>query len=142
VAHDTQKLICRKPLSFGYYSDEKGNYEAVLIGEDLSMEDFEQAQKSFTKFRGKLKNEQKPEDKSSQHVQPKSIDTGKVSFVEKYSKDNSFMSVNTYEIYKVPDAATAKAFLETKKVTKSLYYIIVDTPEGNYGRDIEGMHKE
>jgi len=142
VAHDTQKLICRKPLSFGYYSDEKGNYEAVLIGEDLSMEDFEQAQKSFTKFRGKLKNEQKPEDKSSQHVQPKSIDTGKVSFVEKYSKDNSFMSVNTYEIYKGPDAATAKAFLETKKVTKSLYYIIVETPEGNYGRDIEGMHKE
>ena len=59
VAKDTNKLVCRQPLTFGYYSDESGNYEAVLLGEDLTIEYFEKAKSSFEKYNGKLKNEQR-----------------------------------------------------------------------------------
>jgi len=47
-----------------------------------------------------------------------------------------------YRVHKAPDAASAKAFLEQNPVTKQFYYIVVETPEGNYCRDIQGMYKE
>lgn len=48
----------------------------------------------------------------------------------------------TYEIYKGKDAESAKEFLKTKKVDKQLYYIIVETPEGNWGLDVKGLFLE
>lgn len=51
-------------------------------------------------------------------------------------------SILTYQIYQGPDAAAAQTFLEQNPVTKSFYYIIVETPEGTYGRDIQGIYKE
>lgn len=47
-----------------------------------------------------------------------------------------------YQIYRGPDAATAKAFLQQNPVTRQYYYIVVETPEGNYARDIYGIYKE
>ena len=47
-----------------------------------------------------------------------------------------------YRIYQAPDAASAKAYLEQNPVHQQLYYVIVETPEGNYCRDIDGMYKE
>jgi len=48
----------------------------------------------------------------------------------------------TYETYKGPDAATTKDFLSKKPVNKHHYYIVVETTEGNYGRDIDGIYRE
>jgi hypothetical protein len=48
----------------------------------------------------------------------------------------------TYEVYQAGDAETAKAFLATKKVDKPQYYIIVETPEGNWGVDVKGIYLE
>lgn len=36
-------------------------------------------------------------------------------------------------------AAAAKAFLSQNPVTENLVYLIVETPEGCFGRDISGM---
>jgi len=47
-----------------------------------------------------------------------------------------------FEIYKGMDAESAKSFLLTKRVDKPLYYIIVETPMGNWGMDIEGLYLE
>jgi hypothetical protein len=41
-----------------------------------------------------------------------------------------------------PDAASAKAFLKRSPVTTPLQYVIVETPEGSYGRDIDGIYRE
>jgi ssDNA-binding Zn-finger/Zn-ribbon topoisomerase 1 len=49
---------------------------------------------------------------------------------------------NTYEVYTGTDAESARAFLATKKVTQGLYYIVVETPEGNWGVDKEGLFLE
>ena len=61
----------------------------------------------------------------------------KPKFIHKQVSGN-----RTYEIYKCTDAESAKIFLENKKVHKKLYYIIVETPEGNWGKDIEGLFLE
>lgn len=49
---------------------------------------------------------------------------------------------NTYEIYKGRDAESAREFLMTKRVDKPLYYIVVETPEGNWGMDVKGLYLE
>jgi len=48
----------------------------------------------------------------------------------------------TYEVYKGKDAESAKAFLMKKRVDEKLYYIVVETPEGNWGMDIKGLYLE
>ena len=46
----------------------------------------------------------------------------------------------TYEIYKAPSREQALAFLKTKAVTKEMYYIEVETPDGTFGRDLGGIY--
>jgi hypothetical protein len=48
----------------------------------------------------------------------------------------------TYEMHKAKTAQEAREYLETKDVTKRLYYVVVETPEGNWAKDIDGMYKE
>ena len=48
----------------------------------------------------------------------------------------------TYECYKGNNKADAMAFLKDKIVSECLYYIIVETPEGNFGRDKGGIYEE
>jgi hypothetical protein len=48
----------------------------------------------------------------------------------------------TYKIYKSSSAESAKEFLSSQKVDKKDYYIIVETHEGNWGIDVEGLFLE
>lgn len=48
----------------------------------------------------------------------------------------------TYEVYRTKMVQQAREFLEGKTVTERLYYIVVETPEGNWGKGIKGMYKE
>ena len=48
----------------------------------------------------------------------------------------------TYEIYKCSNAETAKSFLMDKHVDKKKYYIVVETPDGNWGMDSLGLYLE
>ncbi len=48
----------------------------------------------------------------------------------------------TYEVYRGNNAECARTFLASKKVDKKQYYIKVETPEGNWGIDIDGLYLE
>jgi len=48
----------------------------------------------------------------------------------------------TYEIYKAQDAESAKLFLSTKNTDIGMYFIVVETPEGNWGLDKYGLYLE
>ncbi len=68
-----------------------------------------------------------------------------VKFVRRYTQAKSTpygMATFKYEIYRAKTAQEAREFLESKKVAERLSYIVVETPEGNWGKDIEGMYKE
>ena len=70
---------------------------------------------------------------------------GGVQFVRKYSTTKQTPlgpATFTYEVYRAKTAQQAREFLEGKTVTEKLYYIVVETPEGNWGKDIKGMYKE
>jgi predicted Zn-ribbon and HTH transcriptional regulator len=58
-------------------------------------------------------------------------------FIKKYTDRGA-----TYEIYKGSDPETAKEFLGKKTVTQGMYYILVETADGNWGKDKDGIYLE
>ena len=134
-AQDTKNLICDKVLEFGYYKVEDGEYEAIITGFDLSLDEFNMVEESFKKHGGKLKNNLEPSGdvKSTESVEG---DKNNVKFRETLTQDQY-----TYECYDGKTKADAMEFLKDKEVTKGLYYVCVYTPEGNFGRDINGIYE-
>jgi hypothetical protein len=141
TAEDTGKIVCTETLIFGCYKRDDGKYEAIVCGDDLSIEVWESARNSFSKHGGVKKNEQKPEKSHQTRVSTKGSDANRVKFVREDRK-NCPVGTCVYRIHKAPDAASAKAFLENNPVSKPLYYLVVETPEGNYCRDSDGIYKE
>ena len=134
-AKDTGNLICEKVLEFGYYKVEADNYEAIITGFDYTLDDFNKAEESFKKHNGVLKNNLEPTDNSNQTASVGG-DKNNVKFRETIT-ENQF----TYECYDGKTKADAMAFLKEKEVNKGLYYVCVYTPEGNFGRDINGIYE-
>jgi len=146
MAEDSQKLICTEVLIFGYYKTEQGKYEAVVCGDDLTHELWQMAKESFAKHGGQRKNDLEPERHTTPPAKAKEAKPAKVKFVREDRVQRRGVTGNQilmiYRVHKAPDAASAKAFLEQNPVTRQFYYIVVETPEGNYCRDIQGMYKE
>lgn len=63
--------------------------------------------------------------------------TNDVKFIDKENKQGGI-----YEIYSANNAETAKGFLRSKEIDEIKYYCIVETPEGNWGKDINGIYLE
>lgn len=141
VAKDTKALVCTEVLIFGYYKREDGKYEALVCGADLTHEIWEQARASFAKHGGQRKNELEPEKRTAPAKPEKAARPGKVKFVRE-DRQSKMGKTLIYRIHEAPDAASAKAYLEQNPVTQPLYYLVVETPEGNYCRDIDGIYKE
>lgn len=70
----------------------------------------------------------------------KPVDVSSIEYVGKEHKDAGSGKRWTYEVYRAKSKAQALAFLKTKKVRRKHYYIEVETPEGNFGRDINGLY--
>jgi hypothetical protein len=142
-ATDSHKLICTETLDYGYWGWEDGTFETFVCGKDLSHDLWKKAKEAFAQHGGSLKNDEEPA-MSAQKKEPKNnVNIKKVKFVREERKPAPItQQTMTYRIHRGPDAETAKAFLSQHPVTKPLYYVIVETPEGNYGRDIDGIYRE
>lgn len=147
-ASDTGRLICDDVLIYGFYEVAANNYEAIICGKDLTLEQFEQAEDSFKKHGGKLRNNLKPEEsvESTESEEPTESVKEEVETPEESSSSVKFRETltknqYTYECYDADTKRDAIEFLKGKTVDKRLYYICVYTPEGDFGRDIDGMYQ-
>lgn len=141
-AEDSQKLICDRLMTFGFYEitqngSPTGQYEAVVIGNDLTLDEFKLVEEVFARYGGTCKNHMEPD--SSVKTNLIIGDKSKVKYKETV-KGNDGICV--YEVYTGPDKASAIEFLKDKPVSQKLYYVVVDTPEGSFGRDINGLYQE
>ena len=135
-ALDTGKLICDRVMEFGYYPVDIGIYEAIVCGFDLTYEEFQFTELVFQKFGGVLKNHLEPS-RFMKAYDFSNADKTRVKFKTINKKDKF-----TYEIYEGKTRADAMAFLGDRVVNQKLYYVIVETPEGNFGRDNMGIYEE
>ena len=53
-------------------------------------------------------------------------------------KDNN----NIWMIYQAPAKADALEYLSKQEISVPSYYVVVETPEGNFGKDINGLYQE
>jgi len=139
VATDSRKLICTEPLVFGYYQTGNG-FEAIICGDDLTLELWEQAKQSFAKHGGRRKNDSAPTKRSSPPKSGQAKPDAVIFLREDVRQRGGHPCI--YRVHKGPDAESAKAFLSQNPVTRQLLYLVVETPEGNYCRDIQGIYKE
>ncbi|MFN0018100.1 MAG: hypothetical protein ACKVP0_07575 [Pirellulaceae bacterium] len=68
-----------------------------------------------------------------------------VKFKKKYTENrNTIVGPATYyyEVFTAKTAQEARDYLNTKAITAANTYCIVETPEGNWGKDKDGMYKE
>ena len=141
IAEDTGKLICSETLIYGYYPTENNKYEAIIAGHDLTHSQWESARKSFLKHNGTRKNDQEPSKQNKKAAKPSKGDKDKVKYIRE-DRQVQMGQTMTYRIYSGPNEASAKAFLQENPVDQQFYFLVVETPEGNYCRDIQGIYKE
>ena len=165
VAHDTEELICLKPIIYGYYPTSEGNYEVILCGKEINGRMFSEAEKIFEKYKGKKINSKKPEDKKKAEIKEPAVKAVLKPLIKKKNDNNSevidkkpelpkkspeveFVKEEkavkrgnnyTFRIYKARTKADAVAFLQTKLVVDRSNIIIVKTPRGSFGRNYNGI---
>ena len=49
---------------------------------------------------------------------------------------------NVWVVYKAPTKTTAMTFLSRQRIDRPSYYVVVETPEGNFGKDNNGIYQE
>lgn len=137
------KLICTELLVYGCYRRRESEYSAFICGKSLSHELWSAAKDSFTRHGGELLNDLEPEqhEVAAKDVTVDPDDIAQVEFVKEVRQDlMGHATINRF--YKASTAAAAKAFLSRNPVTENMFYLIVETPEGCYGRDIVGMYEQ
>jgi len=82
-----------------------------------------------------------PTSASSTATTPNTL-AAQVKFKKKWSRQNEFGLTDTFEEFSGPSEEAAKAYLNTRQITESLYYLVVETPEGCWGKDRAGIYKE
>ena len=146
LAYDTGNLVCDHLFRYGYFAVTNngtltGEYDAFIAGADLTHEMWTQIHEVFKAHNGTKKNDLEPEKTTATTAArpsaPPAGDAAKVRFVRENRKDAS-----VWRTHSAPTKADAVAFLATQSVTQPLYYVVVETPEGNYGRDKDGFYQE
>lgn len=141
-AADSGKLICDRMMTFGCYATKardarRGQYEVMVTGSDLTQDELFFAETVFSAHQGRCKVRNVP---SAYADSPAAGGNAALVRYTRTIKGND--GVSTYEIYTGPDRASAFAFLSEKTVVRRYYYIIVDTPEGSFGKDRVGFYQE
>jgi len=70
---------------------------------------------------------------------------GPVRLVRRYSQSRPTpqgTATYFYEVYRAKTAQEAREFLDQRPLPEPLHYLVVETPEGNWCKDINGMYKE
>ena len=133
-------LICTEVLYYGMYSDERGSYEVFIAGHDLSHELWDQARAGFIKHGGTIKGDLEPTRYQKDIPVKEGGNKAKVRFVRTEQQRRVYVLTRKY--YSAPSVADAIAFLKVQNVKRPHYYIVVQTPRGDYGRDIEGIYRD
>jgi hypothetical protein len=140
LASDTNEMICTVPIEYGFYSCSWGGFEAILAGDALTLTIWQEAKTAFERHGGTCKNSLLPDENSARAKPP----LGGVDQVKFVRTDNGEMlgRIATYRIHDGPSEAAALAFLQANPVTQQYLYLVVQTPDGNWARDINGIYKE
>lgn len=141
MASDTPKIIAMEPIYFGYFENPPGWFEVLVCGESFTQEMHREAMEKLAAAGGRLKDH-KESTKKGKAASTKDT-ASSVSTLRTYHKGNPNGTKCTYYIYRGPNKDAAIAYLKTIKLPiKPLVYHIVETSDGNFGKDKDGIYEE
>lgn len=158
LAKDSGDLICTEVLQFGVYPQAGGSWGFFLAGSQISLELFNAAVASCNKHNGKDLRLGDPPKAShgGNKVLPARSETATFEREEKVDM-LAMMRARGIEVVGAPAggpryatkkyyrASTKRAaldFLQRSLVDQPHYYLVVLTPEGNFGRDKDGIYEQ
>ncbi len=159
IASDTGNLICTEVLQYGVYPRiEDGriiSWGFLIAGEQLSLTLYNEAIKSCEKYTGtnprisdppqnvskvcassvgSVKFEREEKVNTREHMKSLGIElTGEGSYPTQFA-------IKRY--YSAPSKKAALDYLKANPVDKPLYYLVITTPQGVFGRDIDGFFNQ
>ena len=137
IASDNNELISSEVIEYGYFEN-SGKSDVVIWGGSFTVERWEEAKEKLSNAGGIVFSSQRPKEGNSIIKESNvKIKIEKVKFVRDEQRGK-----NKYKIYSGQSKKSAMEFLQKNPVTESFYYIIIETPEGNYARDIMGIYRE
>ena len=123
-----------EPISFGCYEDPPGGFEVLVFGHGLTPEIYGETMRKLAASGGTHKGHKEPPENSARASAP--MTTFPVTFVRTEQRGKS-----RYHIHRGPGKEAALAYLKALPLPKKREYHVVETPEGNFGRDVRGMYK-
>jgi len=161
IAEDTNNIISLRTIQYGVYQDNNKfaceKYELFVYGRDFSEGEWKKLAASCEKHGGKYKNGLKAEEadykptrmdnekqKQNQKNDSEKKDQAENEDIESKVKfkEIEYNDSRTYEVYTAENLEIAKKFLMNRCVSRKLLYIVVETPQGNLGKDINGIYEE
>jgi hypothetical protein len=143
LAQDSGKIICSEPLIYGCFPFRDGGWSVEVAGRALSHERWTAARDAFLKHNGSCHTEKPPGSERPVTEVSSSPRLVEPQFVREQREPNPPpLPPAVYRIYRAPNAASAKDFLQRHPIDENLLYLVVETPEGNFGRDINGIYQE
>jgi hypothetical protein len=147
IAQDSGELISSEILSYGYYKVNETIYHAAICGWSIRSDLWREAKNILEKSGGNLIDIIEPEIEAD--LQDTNEADNRVVFVREYQNLFEFMQNNqlhkimvTYRIFRANNAQAAMQFLSIQSIEKKHYQLIVETPSGNYCRDVSGFYRE
>ncbi len=140
-AKDTGHLVCTEPVTLGCYRTADGSYEVFLAGEQLSPRVWSEAVEKFPAFHGRYRSQHKP-DSSPKKTGPQPASRSVTLKKEYYQLDVD--RTRYFRIFEAAAKESARAFLRRREnnINHPDHTIVVETPDGTFYRDINGIHAE
>lgn len=141
TARDTGNLVCTVELTLGRYRRRDGLHELLLAGHGLTGPLWTEARRSFDAGGGRRQEERPPAPWSSaEHPFPSRT---RVTFVREFHRLGLSGASRRCRIYRADSAVAARAFLHDPdtRVAPRHHEIVVETPEGRFVKDGEGIRQ-
>ncbi len=135
-ASDTHELIATEVVEFGCHTTSGGEGQVVIIGHGVDQEIWQESKEKLQAAGGTLFRENN-EPTGVKNAPAQGGNAAAVQVVREFTKGPS-----TYRVLKASSKANALAYLKQNPVKRPQFYIVVETPQGNFGRDIDGIYKE
>ena len=138
-ASDTGEFITLVPtLYYGFYEVEPGLWEVLICGDTLTRDMYQEAVEKLTRAGGTLKDRKEPSAAETPVSSGNPSLAAQVSLTRQENKGEY-----RYHVYHGPSREAALEFLKSLQPVTELYvYHIVETPDGNFGRDKDGIYRE
>jgi pSer/pThr/pTyr-binding forkhead associated (FHA) protein len=143
LAMDSHSIIATRPVTFGIYQIAQNMYEAVIYGGDLAFGQWQHTRDILSRHGGIELNYRSPaHEEPVPYPMQRTAPLGDVVFVREERRTVRPGVEAIYRIYRGVDEAAAIAFLERSPVTQPYYAILVQTPAGNFVKNMHGWYRE